>query len=69
MRHLRRLCAVVVLTVLFAVTAFAGDMPYTISAPPLPQQSATAAGEMPYPGAVDLMTVTLSLIQSVLALF
>ena len=68
MKYLHRLCAVVVLTVLFMITAFAGDMPATIASPPPP--SATVAGDMPGTVAVDSVTeAALSLFQTVLSLF
>ena len=70
MKYLRQLCAVVGLTVLFMVTASAGDMPGSIAAPQPPQPSATKAGDMPYTVAVDPVTeVALSLFQTVLSLF
>lgn len=70
MNYLRRLSAVVVLTVLFMVTAFAGDMPGSIAAPQPPQPSATKAGDMPATVVGDAVTeVALSLFQTVLSLF
>lgn len=70
MNYLRQLCAVVVLTVLFAITALAGETPCPGISSPLPQPSAEVAGETPCPGAVDPVTeVALTLFQSVLALF
>ena len=68
MKYLRQLSGVVVLTVLFMVTALAGEMPGTMAAPPQP--SATKAGDMPGTVAFDQMTeVALGLFQSMLSLF
>jgi hypothetical protein len=47
MKTLRRLCAVFVLTLVLALSAFAGDMSTGITAPPPPSTSqATTAGDM-----------------------
>lgn len=84
MRNLQRFCAVAILTLALALSAFAGDMstPGVKAPPPRPQQSlitgempgagASATGDMGVPGvaALDPATgIVLSLLQSVRSLF
>jgi hypothetical protein len=84
MKKLQQLCATVVLTLAFALSAFAGDMsfPGVTAPPPPPQQSsatgdigmpgAFATGEMSGPGVVALdpaIGTALSLLQSIFSIF
>ena len=75
MKNLRQLCAVLVLTLMLTLSAFAGQIEIGYVPPP-PQQS-TAQGEATMSntgeistGVMDTTTeITLNLLQSVLALF
>jgi hypothetical protein len=80
MKTLRRLCAVFVLTLVLALSAFAGDMSTGITAPPPPSTSqATTAGDMSTGVTGDMSTgvtatdpttdIFLSLLQSLLSFF
>ncbi|MBA3768565.1 MAG: hypothetical protein H0W99_16620 [Acidobacteria bacterium] len=71
MKQLKQFCAAVLLTLMFALSAFAGD----IWAPGVTSQSSqpSASGEMSTPGATTsidpLMALALSLLQNALSLF
>jgi putative hemolysin len=80
MKNLRQLCAVAVLTLMLAFSAYAGEMSYPVVPPPPQQQM--AAGEMDFPitatgeamsgeaTGVDLWTgVALTLMRSALSVF
>ena len=83
MRNLKKLCAACVLTIIFALPAFAGEMPTGVTAPPpsppSDSSSATTQGNMEAgitgnmstgATAVDSTTeAVLSLVQSLAALF
>ena len=80
MKHLRRLCAVVILAMALSLSAFAGDIltPGATQPPPKSSTMSVAAetcnsepGDILTPGAaLDPVTeATLSLLQSLLALF
>jgi hypothetical protein len=82
MKHLRRLCAVVVLAVALSFSAFAGDIMLPGATQPLPKLSTTTTrvtteacdsepGDILMPGAaLDPVTeATLSLLESLLSLF
>lgn len=84
MKTFQRFCAIAVLVVTLALSAFAGEigMPGVTNPPPPPQQSsvagdmgtpgATATGDIQFPGVTSLDPVTeaaLSLLQSILSLF
>jgi hypothetical protein len=76
MKSLRQLCAVIVLTMALALTAFAGEMSTTVVDPSPPsEQSATegnmttmSAGQMGAGNADPATAVALNLLQSLLAL-
>ncbi|HEX8709746.1 MAG TPA: hypothetical protein VF723_16010 [Pyrinomonadaceae bacterium] len=83
MKNFQRFCVSLLLTLMIALTAFAGDMdfPGVTSTPPPPSQTsatgdmtcpgANAAGDMQFPGvtAIDPMTeITLDLLQSLMSL-
>lgn len=71
MKHLKQLCASIILTLALALSAFAGNIEF----PGVTSQSSqpSAAGNMEYPGAntsVDPLTVVaLGLLQNALVLF
>jgi hypothetical protein len=81
MKNLQRFCATVVLTLVLAFSAFAGDILIPgATNPPSRQQSsitgdisipgATATGDISFPGAVDPVTeAVLSLAQGLMLLF
>ncbi|HYG80301.1 MAG TPA: hypothetical protein VD861_07940 [Pyrinomonadaceae bacterium] len=83
MKNLQRFCITAVLTMVFALSAFAGEIGMPGATAPQPQQQssvtgeismpgATATGDMSTPGMTALDPVTeaaLSLIQSLLSLF
>jgi hypothetical protein len=79
MRHLKELCAACVLTLVIAISAFAGNMETMIVSPPPPPPSATTQGNMEAGSAGNMETtsitatdavtgIVLSLFQSLLAL-
>jgi hypothetical protein len=81
MRHLKQLCAVCVLTLALALSAFAGEMQAGVTGPqPSGTSSTTTQGEMQAGYTGDMSTtssvtctnlatgIALSLVQSVLAL-
>lgn len=59
MRHFKRLCAMLVLTLTLSLTALAGQIPCDGAAPPPPTTSQS----------VTMDGIAMSLLQSVLALF
>lgn len=84
MKKLQQFCAITVLTLALAMSAFAGEigMPGVINPPPPPPQSSatgdiqfpsiTSNGDISVPDVVSLDPVTeaaLSLLQSILSLF
>lgn len=82
MKPLRRLCVALVLTLVLALSAFAGDIQTGITTtPPPPESQATTTGEISTGVTGDMSTtaagqmdtgvtdVALSLLQSVLSLF
>jgi hypothetical protein len=80
MRHLKKLCAACVLTLVIAISAFAGNMETMIVSPPPPPPSAATQGNMEAGSAGNMETtgsstatdavtgIVLSLFQSLLAL-
>jgi hypothetical protein len=79
MKTLRRLCATLVLILVLALSAFAGDMSTTVVSSPPPTEQAMTQGDMSTTVAGDMTTgviaidpvteITLSLLQSLLSLF
>ena len=83
MKNLQRFCATVVLTLAFALTAFAGDISFPGATNPPPPSQSSATGDISFPGAtatgemsasdvtvLDPVTeAALSLLQSILSIF
>lgn len=64
MKPLRRLCAAFVLTLMLALSAFAGEMTTGVTQPPPPQQ-ATTEGQVDTPPLVGQMDTTVTATDSV----
>jgi hypothetical protein len=70
MKTLRRLCAVFVLTLALALSAFAGDISTGVTEPPPPSQATSTGDISTGVTATDPATdIFLSLLQSLLSLF
>lgn len=83
MKRFQRFCATAVLTLILALSVFAGEMGSPGVSSPEPQSSATTIGEMGAPGVIDPDDITgsgtdvldpvteaaLSLLKSLLSLF
>jgi len=80
MRYLRQLCAAFALTLILAMSAFAGQMSTTVTPPPPPPSStSTATGERTTGDTGEISTtssvtdsatqITLNLVQGMLSLF
>jgi hypothetical protein len=64
MKNLRQLCAGLMLVMVFALPAFAGEIDCGLTGPQSPQPTVTATGQMD----TTLIEAAVSLIQSILSL-